>query len=130
MSYMTLFEVPEPAPELSRKAAVVGLGETDFHTDYKASRAKLPDYEPPTAESLAVTAFERALADSGLKRSEIDGLSVNFLYGGPDASEMAGLLGLAPRHVADKSAGICAGPIPAACLAIAQGKCDRNHTWL
>ena len=124
MSYMTLFEVPEPAPELSRKAAVVGLGETDFHADYKASRAKLPGYEPPTAESLAVTAFERALANSGLSRSEVDGLSVNFLYGGPDATEMAGLLGLAPRHVTDKSAGICAGPIPAACLAIAEGKCD------
>jgi acetyl-CoA acetyltransferase len=124
MSGMSHFAVPDPDPELSRKTSVVGLGESDFHLDYQAARARSPDYAPPTAESLAITAFERALADSGLRREEIDGLSVNFLYGGPDAGEMATMLGLAARHIEDKSAGICAGPIPAACLAIAQGRCD------
>jgi hypothetical protein len=28
-------------------------------------------------------AFERGLADSGLQRSDIDGLSASFIYGGP-----------------------------------------------
>lgn len=124
MSYMSHFDVPEPVPALSRKAAVVGLGESDFHLDYKAARAKPEGYEAPTAEGLAVTAFERALADSGLRREDIDGLSVNFLYGGPSAGEMAATLGIAPRYHNERGGGICAGPIPVACAAIAEGKCD------
>jgi acetyl-CoA acetyltransferase len=124
MSYMSHFDVPPSVPELSRKAAVVGVGETDFHLDYKAARAKAPNYEAPTAEGLAVTAFERALADSGLRREDIDGLSVNFLYGGPSPGEMATTLGILPRHIAERGGGICAGPSPVACAAIASGKCD------
>ena len=65
MSYMELFKVPEPTPELSRKSSIVGVGESDFHADYQAARAKTPGYEGHTSESLAVIAFERALADSG-----------------------------------------------------------------
>ena len=98
MSYMPLFDVPEPTPALSRKAAVVGLGESDFHLDYKAARSKSEGYEAPASEGLAITAFERALADSGLRREDIDGISVNFLYGGPESSEMAATLGIQPRH--------------------------------
>ena len=124
MSYMELFRVPEPTPELSRKTAVVGVGETDFHDDYQAARAKTPGYEGHTAEGLAVTAFERALADSGLRREDIDGLSVSYLYGGPTAAETADLLGLKPRHMIERGGGICAGPIPVACNAVAEGKCD------
>lgn len=108
---------------LSRKAAIVGIGETDFHLDYKASRAKAPGYEPPTPESLAVTAFERALADSGLRRQDIDGVSVSFLHGGPNAQETAALLGLKPAF-AIESNGIMAGPLPTVCAAIAAGQCD------
>lgn len=121
---MSLFDVPEPDRGLSRKAAIVGLGETDFHLDYQAARAKIPGYEAPTSEGLAVTAFERALADSGLRRSDVDAISVNFLYGGPSAAEMAETLGLSLRHTMKPGGGICAGPIPAACKAIADGKCD------
>ncbi|KMS51993.1 hypothetical protein V474_02790 [Novosphingobium barchaimii LL02] len=124
MSYMSLFDVPTPARELAGKAAIVGLGETDFHRDYQAARAKTEGYEPPTAEGLAATAFERALADSGLEKSDIDGISVSFLYGGPDAASMAASLGLTPRYLNDRGGGICAGPIPVACGAIAEGKCD------
>ncbi len=126
MSYMTTFDVPQPTPDLSRKAAIVGLGETDFNLDYKAARAKTkaPDYEAPTSEGLAITAFERALADSGLQRKDIDGISVSFLYGGPSAASMAEMLGLEPRHLIEKGGGICAGPLPVACTAIAEGKCD------
>ncbi len=124
MSYMPLFDVPEPTPALSRKAAVVGLGESDFHLDYKAARSKSEGYEAPASEGLAITAFERALADSGLRREDIDGISVNFLYGGPESSEMAATLGIQPRHMIERGGSICAGPIPAACAAIAKGKCD------
>lgn len=124
MSYMSFFDVPQPVAALSRKAAIVGLGETDFHLDYKAARAKAEGYQAPTAESLATTAFERALADSGLRREDIDGISVNFLYGGPDAQEMAAMVGITPRHIVGQSGGICAGPIPVASAAIAEGKCD------
>jgi len=124
MSYMSYFKVPEPTRELSRKASIVGLGETDFHLDYQAARAKLPDYQPNTSEDLAIRAFERALADSGLRREDIDGIGVNFLYGGPSGAEMADLLGIKPRHEVARSGGICAGPVPVACADIAAGKCD------
>ena len=124
MSYMELFKVPEPTRDLSRKAAIIGLGESDFHDDYQAARAKAPGYEGHTSESLAVIAFERALADSGLTRDDIDGLGVNYLYGGPTAEETATMLGLKPKHIVDRSGGICAGPLPVAAKAIADGKCD------
>jgi acetyl-CoA acetyltransferase len=114
--------MPPPSREFSRKAAIVGIGETDYHRDYKAARAKAPDYKP-TPESLAKTAFERALADSGLKRSDIDGLSVSFTLGGPDIGEMTQYLGLKPRF-AIENGGIMAGPLPVVCAAIAAGKCD------
>jgi hypothetical protein len=31
---------PPPSRDLGRKAAIVGIGETDFHRDFKAARAK------------------------------------------------------------------------------------------
>ncbi len=124
MSYMELFKVPVPAPELSRTSAIVGVGESDFHADYQAARAKTPGYEGHTSESLAVIAFDRALADSGLMREDIDGLGVNYLYGGPTAEETAAMLGLNPEHIMGPSGGICAGPIPFACNDIAQGKAN------
>jgi acetyl-CoA acetyltransferase len=115
--------MPPASRELGRKAAIVGLGETDYGLDYKAARAKAPGYEPPTPESLAATAFERALADSGLKRDDIDGVAVSYLYGGPSAGETAQLLGLKPRF-AIENGGIMAGPLPVVCAAIAAGKAD------
>jgi acetyl-CoA acetyltransferase len=115
--------MPPPSRELSRKAAVVGVGETDYHADYQAARSKPEGYEPPTPESLATTAFERALADSGLKREDIDGLSVSFIYGGPDAKTMGEHLGLKPRHLINNYP-IMAGPLPFVCAEIAAGKCD------
>jgi acetyl-CoA acetyltransferase len=99
------------------------VGETDYHLDYQASRKKPPGYEAPSPEGLALTAFERALADSGLRRDEIDGLSVSFIYGGPAPADMAELLGVKPRHLIDNG-GIMAGPLPVVCADIATGKCD------
>jgi acetyl-CoA acetyltransferase len=116
-------EMPAPSRSASRKAAIVGVGETDYHLDYKAARSKPPGYELPTPESLASLAFERALEDSGLKRQDIDGLSVSFLYGGPDATAMADMLKLQPRYLAHNG-GILAGPLPRVCADIIAGKCD------
>ena len=115
--------LPPPSPALSRQAAIVGLGETDYGDDYRAARAKAEGYTPPTPESLAITAFERALADSGLSRGDIDGIAVAYLYGGPSPQETAQLLGIKPRHAMEVM-GIMAGPLPQVCAAIASGQCD------
>ena len=112
-----------PSRELSRQVAIVGVGETDYGVDYKAARSKEPGYAPPDPEDLAARAFERALADSGLKRRDIDGLSVSFTYGGPDPGAMAKTLGIQPRY-AVQAPGMMAGVIPPAVEALASGKCD------
>lgn len=73
--------MPAATRELRASAAIVCFGETDYNIDYQAARAKGPGYEGHTSESLAVIAFEWALADRGLRREDIAGLSVSFLYG-------------------------------------------------
>ena len=120
--YYTI-EMPPAVRELSRKASIVGIGETDYADDYRAQRAKAPGYEPPTVESLAIRAFERALADSGLRREDIDGLTCSFTYGGPPPDEMAQMLGLSPAY-RKANGNIMAGPLPVVCAAIAEGKAD------
>lgn len=121
MAETSMVAMPPPLRETSRKAAIVGVGETDYRADYQAQRARAPGYEPPTAEGLAITAFERALAETGLARSDIDGLCLSFLYGGPTPEEMAPHLGLAPRYTIAQG-GIMAGILPRVCADIAAGK--------
>ena len=116
-------KMPPSSRDLSRKASIVGIGETDYFADYKAQRAKAEGYESPATEGLAMRAFERGLADSGLRRKDIDGLSVSFTYGGPSPEEMAGMLGLTPRYC-EANGNIMAGPLPVVCAAIAEGKAD------
>ena len=123
MSSSSWVKMPPATSSLRGAVAIVGLGETDYNVDYQAARAKAPGYEGQTSESLAVAAFDRALADAGLRRGDIDGLSVSFLYGGPPVEEMAATLGLKPRHTFPGS-GIMVGVIPTAVAAIAEGKCD------
>ena len=120
---MSDLNMPPSLRELSRKAAIVGIGESDYHGDYQAERVKAPGYQPPTVEGLALLAFERALADSGLSRGDIDGISVSYTYGGPDPVTMAAMLGLTPRH-AISNGNIMAGPLPVVCADIAAGKAD------
>jgi acetyl-CoA acetyltransferase len=115
--------VPPPSRALSGLAAIVGVGETDYYTDYKAARTKPAGYDPPTPESLAKTAFERALTDSGLKRSDIDGLSVSLIYGGSDPKSMARTLALEPQYLIENG-GLLAGPLQVVCAAIAAGQCN------
>jgi acetyl-CoA acetyltransferase len=123
MSEGTAAGIPPPSRDLSNKAAIVGIGETDYHADYVAARSKAPDYQPPSLEQLATTAFERALNDAGLARGDIDGLSVSLTYGGPDAEAMAEVLGIVPR-LGIVNGGIMAGPLPVVCGHIAAGRCD------
>ncbi len=115
--------MPASLREYSRKASIVGIGETDFHDDYKAQRTKPEGYEPPTLEGMLNTALERALADAGLERGDIDGLTTSFTYGGPPAEDVARVLGIKPKF-AIANGNIMAGPLPVACAAIAEGKAD------
>ena len=48
----------------------------DFVAACGFANAKAPGYEAPTVETLSLKAFERARADSGLTRDDIDGLSL------------------------------------------------------
>lgn len=118
------WRIPPASRDASCKTAIVGVGDTDYRLDYEAARAKAPGYQPPTPESLAKTAFERALKDSGLQREDIDGLAVSFIYGGPDPQSIAAILGIKPRHFVRETINIMAGPLPVACEAIINGECD------
>lgn len=115
--------MPPASRELSRRAAVIGVGETDYHADYKAERQRAPGYEAPELEDLLQLAFERALADSGLSRGDIDGLTVSYTYGGPAPDVTARQLGIQPRY-AEPNGNIMAGPLPRVCAAIASGEAD------
>ena len=115
--------MPPSDAALSRKASIVGIGETDYGADYQAERKRPEGWAPPTEESLLTTAFERALADSGLSREDIDGVSCSFTYGGPPPEEVAKMLGVKARF-AEANGNIMAGPLPVACAAIAEGKAD------
>lgn len=115
--------MPPADAALSRRASIVGIGETDYGADYRAERQRPEGWTPPTEESLLTTAFERALADSGLAREDIDGLATSFTYGGPPAEDVARMLGLNVRF-AEANGNIMAGPLPTACAAIAAGKAD------
>jgi len=115
--------MPPSERPLSRRASIVGIGETDYAADYQAARSRAAGWQPPTPERLLVTAFERALADSGLARSDIDGVTCSFTYGGPTPAEVAHLLGTNPRFAA-ANGNIMAGPLAVACAAIAARQAD------
>ncbi|HTP95219.1 MAG TPA: thiolase family protein [Burkholderiales bacterium] len=103
---------------LRNKAAIVGIGESDI--------GKLPHM---TGLALNAQAAQRALADAGLKRSDIDGLLTAyslsepyFMYG----TVLTEYLGLRPRYCTSMVTG---GATPAVMLghaaaAIAAGQCE------
>jgi acetyl-CoA acetyltransferase len=108
-------------PVVSGRFAVVGVGETDYGDDYRAGRSGAAGYVPPSAETLGQRAFERALADSGLQRDDVDGLCASFTYGGVGSESFATVLGLRPRHVM-QGGGMM--PFVRAVEALATGMCD------
>jgi len=115
-------EMPASERANSRKVSIVGIGESDYHEDYRAERQKAEGWEAPTFEELGKLAFERALADSGLKASDIDGLALSATFGGPDPDVFLPMIGIKPRRVWNNGH-IMAGPLPAACGEILAG----NH---
>lgn len=115
--------MPPSDRAFSRKVSIVGIGETDYGADYQAERKRPEGWVPPTEEKLLTTAFERALADSGLGREDIDGVATSFTYGGPPAEDVAKMLGVNARFC-QANGNIMAGPLPVACAAIAEGKAD------
>lgn len=67
---------PSEAPHgkaLASVGAVVGIGHTDYRPDYDAVRA---GGKPFDSYGYAATALQRAIADAGISRSDIDGLIV------------------------------------------------------
>jgi len=115
--------VVPPDEALSRVVAIVGVGHTDYAADYAASRSGDPGHEAPDDDSLCLAAFEAALADSGLTRDDVDGLSLSNMYGGADLEATAARLGIEPTY-AVRTGGLMAGLIPAATVALAEGRCD------
>ncbi len=116
-------EMPATKRANSRRVSIVGIGESDYHDDYRAEREKKEGWEPPTFEDLGKLAFERALADSGLKKSEIDGLALSYTFGGPDPEIFVPMIGIEPKRVW-QNGHIMAGPLPAACGEIIAGNND------
>ena len=108
--------------KVSGKVAVVGIGDTDYGKDYRqANGATRRRGEPGERDSygLAALAFSRALADSGLKKSDIDGVVVS----GPISSEVTcEYLGLTPNWGSTLS-GLSDAIIPLAVMAIMSGHC-------
>jgi acetyl-CoA acetyltransferase len=123
MSDSSAPHVVEADSALSRTAAIVGVGETDYVAAYRAARTEEPDFTPPHSHVLAHQAFERALADSGLDRADIDGLGVSLMYGDADPEAIAKAIGVQPRYIAP-AGGIMAGVIPPAVAALAAGRCN------
>ena len=98
--------------DLHKSAAVVGVGQSDWRQDYARVRA---GEKPHDSYGYGAVAFRRALADSGLRRDEIDGLIV-----GPTiAYERTGeVLGINPRWGGQADAAMS---VIQACMAIRTG---------
>ena len=62
-----------PSGKLSKVAAVVGVGHSDYVADYARVRA---GEKPHDSYGYASQAFRAALCDAGIARNDIDGLIV------------------------------------------------------
>jgi len=102
---------------------VVGVGNTDYGADYEAVRQGRSDHRSPTAIGHAQLAFDRALSDCGLERSDVDGLVAAVGYGAIAPREVADALGITPHHLISGGV-IMAGIVPAAIEALMSGACD------
>jgi acetyl-CoA acetyltransferase len=80
-----------PSSRLSRAAAIVGVGHTDWVGDWKRVRS---GEKPTDSYGYGAIAFRAALADCGLTRTDIDGVIV-----GPTTAyeRMAEVIGIDPR---------------------------------
>jgi acetyl-CoA acetyltransferase len=119
-------KIPQADRDLSNKVAIVGVGESDYGFDYATSRERESPPEYDLADRLALTALERALADSGLSRKDIDAVGFCYFildYAGMQPMGRADALGLRPKHAA-KMIPLMAGVIPEATVALAEKRYD------
>jgi acetyl-CoA acetyltransferase len=98
--------------KLSKVAAIVGVGHTDWPGDYKRVRA---GEKPHNSYGYAAFAFLDALADSGVKRDDIDGLIVGA---GLSPERISEILGLNPRW---GTSGDAVNSVIQGCMAIESG---------
>ena len=77
----------------SNAIAVVGVGETDYASDYPASRSGKPTTDH---FGFGIRAFKAALNDAGLRREDVDGIIACSLPLG----RLVELLGMEPRFSA------------------------------
>ena len=108
--------------DFAGKVAVVGVGGTNFGADYRNNGATRRRGTPSEkdAYTYAAEAFAMALAESGLKKSDIDGVIVD---GGLKNEVTCELFGLTPTWGSMQS-GLADAMIPVAVMAIMSGQCD------
>jgi acetyl-CoA acetyltransferase len=111
-------------PELSGRASIVGVGDSDYGEDYRASREQTPEYVPPDPQTLCRTAFDRALADAGLRAQDVDGLSLSFLYAHIDVPTMAKALEVEPRLARIEQIAVMYDVVPGAAKDLVNHECD------
>ena len=105
---------------LAGKVAVVGVGDTNYGEDYRNNGATRRRGAPGAkdAYTYAAEAFAMALAESGLKKSDIDGVVTD---GGLKTEVTCELFGLTPTW---PTSGGADGMIPTAVMAIMGGHCN------
>ncbi len=101
---------------LSKVAAVVGIGHTDYRSDWTRVRN---GEKPRDSVGYAADAFKAALADAGLKASDVDGLIVGNTT---PYERMGEVLGLDVKWGAQGDAML---NVIQACLAINAGLCEN-----
>jgi acetyl-CoA acetyltransferase len=103
------------AKSLSKVAAVIGIGESDYVGDHARVRA---GERPHDSYGYAAIAFNKALKDAGIERDDIDGLIV-----GPTVAyeRMGELLGINPTWGSQADAMLS---VIEACMAIQTGMAE------
>ena len=105
-----------PDKSLSKVAAVVGVGHTDYRGDWTRTRA---GEKPRDSVGYAADAFKAALADAGLKASDIDGLIVGNTT---PYERMGEVLGIDAKWGGQGDAML---NVIQACMAINAGLCEN-----
>lgn len=105
-----------PDKSLSKVAAVVGVGHTDYRGDWTRTRA---GEKPRDSVGYAADAFKAALADAGLRASDIDGLIVGNTT---PYERMGEVLGIDAKWGGQGDAML---NVIQACMAINAGLCEN-----
>ena len=105
-----------PDRNLSKVAAVVGVGHTDYRSDWTRTRA---GEKPRDSVGYAADAFKAALADAGLQASDIDGLIVGNTT---PYERMGEVLGIDAKWGGQGDAML---NVIQACMAINAGLCEN-----